>query len=153
MFRVYGLHAGDHRIVYVGSTARPLRLRRDWHIGCAHRGVSAPVARWIDELEPAGRRPEIVKLASAPTAEEAASIERALIEFHRERGDTLLNVRTAAYVPTIAHRIAISRAIRGRLPSRATRFRMSLAARRAWQRRRRDATHLSAIGGFDVERN
>jgi hypothetical protein len=138
MFRVYGLHDGSGVVRYVGSTSTSLRLRRDWHVGVAHRGGSAPVAKWIRDLESNGSRPGIARIAIARSAEEAASVEAAWIRFFTERSHALLNVRSRTYVPTIAHRIAISRAMRGRQPSLTTRWRMAAAARRAAVRRRRE---------------
>jgi hypothetical protein len=113
----------------------------------SHRGGSAPVAQWIRQREANGSRPEIIHIESARTAEEAASIEHAFITFFADRGHELLNVRRrSAYVPTIAHRIVISRAMRGRRASFATRLRMSAAARRAAARRRRDGINATQIG-------
>lgn len=136
MFKVYALTDETGAIRYIGSTARRLSIRRAWHIGVAKRGSRIPVAVWITEMLKRGRRPGIQRIAETNSAELAASIEAAWIAHFREQGDQLLNVCDRAYVPTIAHRRAISNALRGRMASRSTRYRMAVAQRQAWRERR-----------------
>lgn len=141
MFKVYVLKDDNGEVRYVGSTARRLSLRRAWHIGVAKRGSAIPVAQWIAAMLP-GRGPRIEQVAEVGTPEEAAAIEAAWIAFCRNLGFDLLNVCNRAYVPTLAHRRAIANALRGRMASRSTRFRMSAAQRLAWQSRRATTTNV-----------
>ncbi len=135
-FRVYVLTDEHGAPRYVGSTARRLDLRLAWHCGIAKRTAS-PVATWIRSMEWRGLRPGIRLVAEARSIEEAAALEHAWLRHLEANGAELLNVRRrACYVPTLAHRRAISEALRGRFATFTTRRRMSAAQRLAAARRR-----------------
>ncbi len=134
-FRVYVLTDEHGAPRYVGSTARRLDLRLAWHCGIAKRTAS-PVATWIRSMEWRGLRPGIRLVAEARSIEEAAALELAWLRHLEANGAELLNVRRrSCYVPSLAHRAAISDALRGRFATFTTRRRMSAAQRLAARRR------------------
>ncbi len=135
--RIYGIvdERDPARILYIGRTRNPLRHRLAQHVSVARAGRQSPVAKWIRTVLAEGRRPVIVQLA---TAHSRASAERAELRAIAA-GAGLLNVAQSGYGPTLAHRRAVSAALRGRRLSWLTRWRMSSARRAAaygWMRRR-----------------
>jgi hypothetical protein len=142
MFKVYVLMEPTGEVRYVGSTARKLSVRRAWHECSARRGVQTPVAVWTRSLLQRGQRPRIEHVAEVDSSAVAAAIEAAWIAFCRTQCYDLLNVCSRAYIPTLAHRRAISNAMRGRSASRWTRFRMRESQRLAWQSRRARSRQL-----------
>jgi hypothetical protein len=139
-FRVYTLHDDCDAPRYVGSTARDLDLRLAWHVGLAKR-TGSPVAVWIRVMLRRGVRPGIRLVATARHREEAAALEQAWLRHLEASGVALLNVRRrSCHVPTLAHRRAISDAMRGRFASFHTRLRMGAAQRRAARRRAAEST-------------
>lgn len=89
-YLVYGLHAGDGRIRYVGLTEQRPHLRMVAHRTCARRGYKYPVYHWmrkhgIDDIE-------MVEIERFETLEDMAEGEIRWIAHYREAHDDLLNL-------------------------------------------------------------
>ncbi len=109
---IYGLHAGDHRVRYVGKTVGDPRARLRQHRADANAGSALPVHRWMRKH--GLRAIAVVELDRVAETDDWAAIERQwIVGFSGE----LLNVTKGgegAHEPifTPEHRAKIAKALR-----------------------------------------
>jgi hypothetical protein len=85
---IYALaEPGTLDIRYVGKSSRPAR-----RIPC-HVNTSQRMARWLQKLRAAGKKPRLLILARVDPGEDADPYERRLIAACAEAGHDLLNAR------------------------------------------------------------
>lgn len=132
MITVYGLHAGDNRIRYVGVTTVSLNQRMQSHRGHARSGVATPVYQWFRELDCKVYVTPLVRFGDESRGE-ADRVEAELIRSGQEQRSDFLN-RTGGGRSGFTHmdvsKKLVDRKLKGRVFSFETRQKMSEAARR-----------------------
>lgn len=86
---VYGLHAGDHRIRYVGATTQEIHRRLSGHLLDANRRPDLNVYRWLNAVGTGELQVDILEQCDSP--EMLYEQEHYWIKEMRLRGYDLLN--------------------------------------------------------------
>ena len=129
---VYGLHAGDGLIRYVGQTKWTLKRRLQQHVSAARDGGDWPVCRWI-------RKHELRVFAVVLVADAVwNTTEIQQIARYRAEGFPLLNATAGGegfegFELTATHREKLSAAAVARAQSPAGREQLRRAARTSWE--------------------
>lgn len=154
---VYGLHAGDGRIRYVGKTKRGCTQRLREHLKHARRGDNRHSTIWIRSVGFENVRIEILEQTSL---ENLSNCEIAWIAKLRAAGCALTNHTSggdgqSGMSPSPEHRMAISKAHRGKTVPQDVidRQRVSRAAGMGWEWtiEQRQRASLSALLRFASE--